>query len=258
MGEGVRKRERDRRDASSARPLGSAGETAPASAAGSVDLWLWDLATAPAELARFARVLGPEEAARAKRFRFPTDRDRYIAAHGRMREILGDYLDDAPARLAFGTGSHGKPFLDGPHRGSDLRFNLSHSDHLAALGVCRGFDIGVDVEFIRPVTEDIARHFFSAAEIAALSTLSGARWERGFFRCWTRKEAIIKTFGQGLSMPLDSFDVSVAEGEPPSLLRLADDADAPNLWQIHHFEPRADCMGAVAARARGWTVVFRE
>ena len=50
---------------------------------------------------------------------------------------------------------HDKPSLDG----APLRFNLSHAEGIAALGVTQQDDLGVDVEFVRPLKEDVARRY---------------------------------------------------------------------------------------------------
>jgi 4'-phosphopantetheinyl transferase len=119
------------------------------------------------------------------------------------------YVDAAPDRLTFGYTRHDKPFLIGA--GADLTFNLSHSHELALLAVTRGREVGVDVEWQRPDVEieRVARTSFSAAEQRALLALPAAARVDAFFRCWTRKESYIKARGEGLSMPLDRFSVSL-------------------------------------------------
>lgn len=93
----------------------------------------------------------------------------------------------------------GKPYLkDWP----DVQFNLSHS---GAYGVCAisNAPVGVDVEMIRPLRQDVAKRFFTKTEQGYLS----ARPAEEFFRLWTRKESFTKAIGKGLTLPMDRFSV---------------------------------------------------
>lgn len=115
----------------------------------------------------------PEERERAARFRLTKDRDRYLAAHALLREILARYTESSPAALRFHRNPQGKPYLEG----GDVRFNLSHSGKLLLCAVGRGFEVGIDVEQVRV---DAGRSL-------------------GFCRDWTRREAYWKARGLGLS-----------------------------------------------------------
>ena len=135
-----------------------------------------------------------------------------------MRRILGSYLRRSPESLVYREAEGGKPELVLTTNEPPLRFNLSHSKSIALLAVCLDSEIGVDVEDIRPIERDVATRFFSPAEIASMAPLDGEAWFDAFYRCWTRKEAILKVEGMGLRIPLDSFDVSVLADEPADLL----------------------------------------
>ena len=104
--------------------------------------------------------------------------------------------------------------------GDAIRFNVSHSHGIALYAVTRGREVGIDLERIRSdlAVAEIAERFFSRREIAMLRTLPIEAQRQAFFRCWTRKEAYIKARGEGLSLPLDQFDVSLAPGEPAAVL----------------------------------------
>jgi 4'-phosphopantetheinyl transferase len=164
---------------------------------------------------------------------------------GRLRELLARELGGEAAALKFSYSDHDKPFLDG----APLHFNLSHSDGIAALGVSERHELGVDVEFIRPLKEDIAARYFSRAEMAALAKLADDDQLEGFYRCWTRKEAVVKAIGEGLSRALDSFDVTVAKNAPASIERL--EGDEARHWQLEHFLPAEGFVGAIACRTGG-------
>jgi 4'-phosphopantetheinyl transferase len=127
---------------------------------------------------------------------------------------------------------------------------------MALMGVTRGRQIGVDVERIRPALADeqMARRFFSPPEVEALLSFPPEQHAAAFFRCWTRKEAYLKARGDGLSFPLDQFDVSLSPGEPAllALLSVGGDRLAAVRWRL--AEP-GECPGyaaAVAVEGHDW------
>ncbi|MET0547014.1 MAG: 4'-phosphopantetheinyl transferase superfamily protein [Caulobacterales bacterium] len=215
-----------------------------------VQLWVWPLNSRRYAIEEIEATLSDDEKARAARFVFEKHAARYRAGRTQLREILASYLDVGPSEIAFQYGANGKPDL-APALNSTLRFNLAHSEDLAALAITRDVQIGLDIEYVRPIEDGVARHHFSPKEYADLSSLQSEGWRDGFFRCWTRKEAVIKALGDGLSLPLDSFDVTLLPTEPARLVRNAFDAAAPSEWMLHHFEPAKGCMGAIAANTKG-------
>jgi len=174
--------------------------------------------------------LSEEERERAARFRFERHRRRFIAAHAALRGILSRATGQPPEALRFVSGPYGKPALEQ----SRVRFNLSHSGELALVAVALGRDVGVDVELVRPeiAGERIAERFFSPGEVAALRAQPEEGRVEAFFHCWTRKEAFIKAKGEGLSHPLDSFDVSLIPGEPARLLATRPDPGEASRWSL--------------------------
>ena len=179
------------------------------------------------------RQLSTDERHRAGRLRFPVDRDHFIVARGALRHVLSLYAGGEPAALRFCYGAHGKPTLAQESGGDGLRFNLSHSHELALIVVTRCREVGIDLEFIRDDFSalELAARFFSGREAATLRALPEAVRFRAFFNCWTRKEAYIKARGTGLSLPLKSFEVSLAPGAPAVLLHVEGEPDT--LWSLH-------------------------
>jgi|SRR5579884_318017 len=196
------------------------------------------------------------ERERAERFRFDRDRRRFIVGRGLLRLLTACYLEEPPESIRFGYGEYDKPYLDGP----GPFFNLAHSGPVALLAFSSASEIGVDVELAGHdlSRERIAERFFSPAEVRALRGLPARAQARAFLNCWTRKEAFIKARGDGLSLPLDSFDVTLAPGQPPRLLRTAWSSEEPGRW---HFEdlsdPDGQLIAAVASRSTGWRAVTR-
>jgi 4'-phosphopantetheinyl transferase len=197
------------------------------------------------ERAGCADVLSGDERARAARFLRDDSRRRFVAARAALRRLLAEALRCAPDALAFGYEPGGRPFVAEPAPG-DLVFNVSHSGELALLAIGRGRRLGVDVERLgrRVSGEAIARRFFAPREAEALLALPEAEQPAAFLRIWTRKEAYIKALGEGLRLPLDSFEVSL--GDPPRLLRSERaPADLGEL-RFAHLEPLVGYVGALA------------
>jgi 4'-phosphopantetheinyl transferase len=198
--------------------------------------------------------LAPEERKRARQFHFPKDRDNFVVARGLLRTILGRYLHLEPHQLGFRYSFYGKPFLVEEYNRSDLRFNLSHSHGLVLFAITRGRELGIDLEYIRPnlAEEEIAERFFSTYEVAILRALPAHLQAEAFFNCWTRKEAYIKAKGEGLSLPLDKFDVSLAPGEPAALLRIRGDVEDLSRWTMVELAPGVGYIGALVVERCDW------
>jgi 4'-phosphopantetheinyl transferase len=211
-----------------------------------VHVWsLWTAEVSNAVVSKFELFLTPDERGRAERFRFENLRHSFVLTRGALRVLLGRYLHVSPAKIQFAYGSKGKPRLAEPGLAT---FNLSHSGGLAVFGFAASCEIGVDVEEVRPMADmlDIAQRFFCPAEAAELISLPANQRERGFFRCWTRKEAYIKALGEGLSVPLDGFQVTLRPGERASIIHLAGDANAARTWRLYDLELSPGYVGALA------------
>jgi len=181
-----------------------------------------------------------------------------------LRRIISDYLAIPPAQLRFIYNEYGKPAVSDDQNDRALNFNLSHSAELVLYAVARGRDVGIDIEYIREdfATLEIAEHFFSKDEVAALKSLPADQRTIGFFNCWSRKEAFIKAKGMGISYPLDRFTVSLAPGEPPALLKVDDDELEVARWKMYELNPGAGYAAAmivkeppVTLKQRQWPLV---
>jgi 4'-phosphopantetheinyl transferase len=199
-----------------------------------------------------APLLSHVEQERASQFALERDRSRFVIARGRLRQLLGVRLNVAPRSVQLVYGPRGKPALGPTFAGSGLRFNISRSADVAAYAFARGREIGVDVEHVRtiPDADDIVAHMFSPRENVAYFALSPRDRTLAFFNGWTRKEAFIKALGDGLSYPLDRFDVSLSPREPARILRVerTDGDDCP--WTLHSFSPGAGLIGALVIQNR--------
>ena len=217
-----------------------------------VHVWRIWLAIPAGRLEELRQTLSEEELGRAGRFRLPRDRDHFIASHGGMRAVLARYLMLRPEKLAFSYGSHQKPGLAGGQGFEDLRFNLSHAGELGLLAVAQGREVGVDIERIRTDLERdrIARRFFSPREAEDFVNLPEDLQTEAFFTCWTRKEAYLKARGEGLAMPLEQFDVTLAPGSIAVLLSTRPDPEEAGRWSLHHLAPGPGYVGALAVQGQ--------
>ena len=188
----------------------------------------------PQAVRALSRWLSEGERSRVARLRFDRERRRFIVARARLRGLLAARLGAAPESIELIYGAKGKPALAERFARSGWRFNVSHCGELAVYAFSRAGEIGIDVEAVHAVREadDIAARFFSRRENSAYLALAPRARPLGFFRCWTRKEALVKALGDGLSMPLAEVDVSAA---PPG-------------WRLHSFSPLPGFIAAVAHR----------
>jgi 4'-phosphopantetheinyl transferase len=200
----------------------------------SVSLWWVPLAVSRAELERLSSHLSVDERARAAALRRSCDRDRFVAAHGWLRQLLAAELGCGPANVPIQMAAGGKPEV----AGSDLCFNAARSHDLAVFAITRGTEVGVDVEAVGPDADidRVAALFFSASERRALASLAPDERLGAAFRCWTCKEAYFKGTGSGLVGDPRAVDTWTGGAEPA---RVGD-------WYVHEVELAAGFAAALA------------
>jgi len=199
-----------------------------------VDIWQVHLVAQEKTILQCRGLLSEDELQRAGRFYFERDRKRFIIARAAMRSILAQYVESTAQQLTFIYGEKGKPELARPHA-TGIKFNLSHSNEFALLAIAHNACLGIDIEFIKDdfAAHDIATRFFSPNEVSTFLKVADSERARAFFHCWTRKEAYIKAVGEGLSIPLDSFDVAFGPGVQACLLNVKTSPDEPARWSMY-------------------------
>ncbi len=203
------------------------------------------------DLQQLAEILSPDEQLRANNFYFEKDRCRFIVCRSILRRIIGRYLDIKPGDIQFSYGLQSKPALvENSGNYSHLQFNLSHSQDLALYAFTLSRQVGIDLEYMRPIDDidSLAKHFFSEPEYTVLRKLPESQKQVAFFNCWTRKEAYIKATGQGLSLPLNQFEVSFIPGEKARLLRTFTDSKEASLWSLQELTPNPEYIAALAVK----------
>ena len=200
------------------------------------------------ELIQLEALLSQEEKTRASRFHFSADKNSFVIRRGIRRLLLSRILGQDPASLQFRHGPNGKPELEEISIEERLYFNDSHSGGLALYGFSRDCQIGVDIEQLKPITnlEGITASFFSRRESQELISLAPERREEAFIACWTRKEAVLKSTGEGIGTGLANVEVSVDSGIEKEIVK-TDRAlrNAPD-WIVHSLRPAAGYLATLA------------
>lgn len=211
------------------------------------DVHVWRIKLTEVQLESGLNLLNAEEQERAAKFYFSRDKKRFIVSRSLLRALIGAYLNQAPASLRFQLTPHGKPFLTDT---LPLSFNLSHANEFVYFAFSCTFPLGIDVEFLprRTRLRAVARRFFAQSEYAAWSALPADLQRPGFFACWTRKEAIVKAHGDGISLGLNRFVVSVTPNEPARLLSMAPQVGRLQDWQLQDLQSAPEYHGAIAVR----------
>jgi 4'-phosphopantetheinyl transferase len=220
-----------------------------------VHVWQWDLDVCDGDFDRYWETLSTQERERADKFRFERHRRRFVAGRGELRRLLSRYLGLSPWEVALEYGSDGKPFctIQPPER--SICFNLSHTENAAALAISSGFEVGIDVENVRPIEEGMPLEVFSIRERAQFTALPDAERQKVFFESWARKEACLKALGTGFILPPThfEFDLSIRGDTTPRFV--GGEAEEARHWRICALSSSPTCAGAVAARRTDWSIV---
>lgn len=211
-----------------------------------VHIWCAYLERSPSEIIEFTSILSEAEKAKANRFHFQRDRHHFIAARAILKNIISNYLDIPPETINFVYGKYGKPALSHPL--DHLKFNVSHSKSLALYAISYHREVGIDIEFMRPMqdADNLAKRFFSQREYEIIKSLEDNIKQQAFFNAWTRKEAFIKAIGEGLAFNLNAVEVSLMPGETAALLNIPDNQQNHN-WSLFELKPHSNYVAALVA-----------
>lgn len=217
-----------------------------------VHVWSADLDLSERLLTHYSGLLSADEQDRAARFAFARDRQRYIAAHGVLRSLLGRYLQSDPAAITFSTSQNGKPVLADPFSRTGINFNLSHSYDRALFGFVLERPVGVDIEQVRdiPEMEQIIAHHFTAAERAAVSRYTGTELLTQFFRVWVVKEALAKAEGRGLLTCARAASLATETAGMMSLTTVGDESGDRIHWTAIYLEQGPGWVAAVVVAGK--------
>jgi len=214
-----------------------------------VHIWHADLDKQQINKDFYSVVMSQDERNRADSFHFEKDSVRFIVGRGLLRLLLGFYSGISENLIQINYSEYGKPFLVNKPKFKSLQFNVSHSENYITLSFANIADIGIDIEFLKPIQNilELAERYFSANEFRQLLALHEQKRLEGFYNCWTRKEATIKAIGEGLSFPLKDFDVSLIPGEVTEITKVSGRAvNLSTKINLYSFGSEENLIGALA------------
>ena len=180
----------------------ASGSDAPRLRFGEVHVWVTPLSESMPVIDLLAGYLDSAEQDRSRSFYFSADRDRYIAAHGVLRSLLGVYTGLEPGAIRITTSPLGKPGLGGMRRWSGLTFNMSHDADLALIGLTRAAPVGIDVQsYATPSATALGIDAVESTKLAEPGSVHQA------IRHWVRKESVVKALGTGIDDRFDQLEV---------------------------------------------------
>ncbi|MBE3072283.1 MAG: 4'-phosphopantetheinyl transferase superfamily protein [Acidobacteria bacterium] len=216
-----------------------------------VHVWSAALAARPPGVEFLLDLLSPDERERANRMLVASHRDTFVLARGALRTLAGAYLDAPPASLRFEYSPLGRPTLPDAAARGHLQFSVSHSGGQVLLAFTRRIPVGVDVERVRRNADcdAIAGRFFAPSERMALASLPEPDRTEAFCVCWTRKEALLKAVGLGISRGLGRVEVTCLPADPARIVRSDLEDIHPPDWSLWDLDVGAGFRAALAAGA---------
>jgi len=224
-----------------------------------IHIWVADiLSYSTLHLEQLKQCLSQDELEHASRYYFEKDKKYYITSRGILRKILSNYLTMKPEKIKFSYNPYGKPYLCNKFHTKNFNFNLSHSGDLALYIFSANFDVGIDLEKFQLIEGfiDIAMQFFSPNEFLKLKSIPHDQQLTAFFKCWTRKEAFIKAIGNGLSHPLDQFEVTLAPNETAMFVNIISKSTAASEWSLYSFTPKPNYEASFAFKGKCEKIEF--
>jgi len=219
-----------------------------------IHIWIFDLGNSGQDISAWEHFLSEEEIQRSKKYIFQNDNQRFVARRGILRLLLGQYLRIDPTAICYQINQFGKSAIPS----NAIRFNLSACQNKVVIALSLQSEIGVDIEQVRflPDLDRIAKQWFSTKECAELFTLARDKQLDAFYHAWTQKEAFVKAYGEGLSLPLQGFSVTVDPGLPGGILSISDDVEGVSAWKMITAAPDSGWRVAVCVQAEARQNIF--
>jgi len=179
---------------------------------------------------------------------------QFVMARACLRVLLGNLLGLPENEVPITLSAYRKPELS-PTNDDTLFFNIAHSRETVLIALCRESRVGIDLEYLDRKTDvlEIARNSFHPNEVTQIEQIADpVAQQAAFFRCWTRKEAVIKADGRGLSLSLSSFQVPVIDPATSAPVPISDGEDGtPQTWGVSDISLGEEIAGAFAVGLPG-------
>lgn len=209
-----------------------------------IHIWTWRLDSE--FLSACGDWLTAEERDRCAELPEPHAQIRFAAGRSGLRFLLARYLGGEPSDVILKEDRFGKPCLG---LDASLAFNLSHAGDIAAVALCRGGEVGIDIE-VETAGHIELRGILSAEEKRQLHLLGLPLDRSVLLQIWVWKEAVLKASGLGLSV--DPAKV-VLTFERQGRRLVARNGTVPGFgsYELRSFVPVPGFVGAVAVTREG-------
>ncbi|MDY3829048.1 MAG: 4'-phosphopantetheinyl transferase superfamily protein [Clostridium sp.] len=141
-----------------------------------------------------------------ERFRFRKDKNLSLGA-GVLIDVMLREFNLFEKNMTYSLGENEKPTFS---EYKDIHFNVSHSNNKVICAVSSK-EVGCDIEKISPIDINIAKKFFLNSEYEYIK--KSKNQEDAFYLLWTLKESFMKITGLGMSLPLNSFEISITDDD---------------------------------------------
>lgn len=151
-------------------------------------------------------VLSGEEKKRADQILLQNDRDLFIISRVFLRKLLSFFLNIEAHAIQIEYNTNGKPYINSS---CNLKFSISHSKNIILFGFIENSEIGVDIEYLKRkiAIDKVSEFLFSTNELIVFKNTKEELQQEKFIDHWTRKEAILKAKGSGLSIVMNEFEI---------------------------------------------------
>ena len=208
-----------------------------------VFIFIVNLSTYVNNISKCFDYLSVEEQIQANNYYTKSLRDQYITSHGILRRILSNYTKQSPVNVEFTYNEYGKPFL----KDSNIQFNMSHSHDMVGFAIALDCRVGIDIELHNDNldVQELNDLVLTSTESQYLSNFKSQEKLKLFYHLWTKKEALVKATGQGLSYPMntiEAIDLSSGQG-----IFLANETDGlQQEWYCYELQTPRNYSSSIA------------
>ena len=151
-------------------------------------------------------ILSDDEKKRSNQILLQNDRDLFITSRVFLRKLIGFFLRIEAHAIQFKYNKNGKPYINDS---CDLKFSITHSEDMILFGFILKSEIGIDIEYLKRTIaiEKVSSFLFSKNELLEFENTEEKFKQEKFIDHWTRKEAILKAKGKGLSIAMNEFEI---------------------------------------------------